>query len=107
MDRIMANGAAPHQQPRNPEHETLRLELEKGRELISKCDKLPAWNVVKQSIYAGELQEHEEVVGRILKTDAVRAVCKLRSSELGDPLPLPPDRVFGMEQPLIEVKEID
>ncbi|XP_031496247.1 putative disease resistance protein At5g47280 [Nymphaea colorata] len=103
----------------NSELENLRSELEKGRVLISKCAEVPFWNVVKQHIYAGQLQKLEEAIQRFWKTEPVRGVGELRSwmeklnselnalleeREVGEPLHLPPSRVFGMEQPLIEVK---
>ncbi|KAF3790614.1 putative disease resistance protein [Nymphaea thermarum] len=90
----------------------LRREIKRGEVLIRKCAQVRCWNLLNQAIYSKRLEELEKTIQGFIGTETLRGVQELISSLnemncnleklVGGLPPLP--EVFGIEEPLREVK---
>ncbi|XP_031484267.1 probable disease resistance protein At5g66910 [Nymphaea colorata] len=110
----------------NREVEALRCEMTKGGEIISKCAHVSCWNVRKQFDYTRRLEELAKAIQESARTATVKTlssrmgeinskldkllggdeVTGIRSGGSVAALPPLPGKVFGIENPLNELKEI-
>ncbi|XP_031483830.2 putative disease resistance protein At5g47280 [Nymphaea colorata] len=101
--------------------EDLLREMERGRVLISKCSQVRHWNPLKRAIYSKGLEELEKTIQGFIGAETLGVVLEVKSSikamncnlekvvggggsVAAAALPPLPAEVFGIEEPLGEVK---
>ncbi|KAF3781336.1 Disease resistance protein [Nymphaea thermarum] len=94
--------------------EDLRREIESLGVLITKSSQVSYWNLAKRAVYSQRLEELEKRIQGLIQIETLWGVQELISSIkemncnleklVADALPSLPGKVFGIEEPLREVK---